>query len=206
MKKLVLLIIVFAAAAFLAYKLLSDKGSQTTSPKEQPLSIGKNSGVFNTAFTLFLNDYFSLKDALVQWDSVAADQAAYALAAKADSLPLKQLKADSVVILTAQSLAASVSSEAKGFLGESGLEPKRRAFNMLSDEIYSLINTVRYDGETIYHMRCPMAFNDSEQAFWLSNTSKIVNPYLGVKHPVFKNKMVGCGEIVDSSVASHSGL
>jgi hypothetical protein len=198
MKKLVLLIIVFAAAGFLAYKLLSDKVPVTATPKDKPLSIGKNSGVFNTAFTIFLNDYFSLKDALVQWDSVKADQAAYALAAKADSLPLNQLKADSNIVLTAQSLAASVSSEAKGFLGETGLEAKRRAFNMLTDEIYNLIRTVRYDGETIYHIRCPMAFHDSEPAFWLSNTSKITNPYLGAKHPVFKNKMEGCGEIEDS--------
>jgi hypothetical protein len=198
MKKFVLLIIVFAAAGFLAYKLLSDKEPKTTMPKDKPLSIGKNSGIFNTAFTLFLNDYFSMKDALVQWDSVKADQAAYALAAKADSLPLKQLKADSNIVLTAQSLAASVSSEAKGFLGESGLEAKRRAFNMLTDEVYNLILTVRYDGETVYHIRCPMAFHDSEQGFWLSNTPKIINPYLGDRHPVYKNKMVGCGEIVDS--------
>jgi hypothetical protein len=69
---------------------------------------------------------------------------------------------------------------------------------MLTDEVYTLVRTVRYDGETIYHIRCPMAFNDSEQAFWLSNTPKIMNPYLGEKHPVYKNKMVGCGEIDDS--------
>jgi hypothetical protein len=198
MKKLALLLVVLAAAVFLAIKLLSDRGPKPVEMKDQALSIGKNSGVFNTAFSLLMNDYYSLKDALVQWDSVKADRAAYTLAAKADSLPLKQMKADSAVILTAQSLAASVSSEARAFTGESGMEARRRAFNMLTDEVYTLVRTVRYDGETIYHIRCPMAFNDSEQAFWLSNTTKIMNPYLGEKHPVFKNKMVGCGEIDDS--------
>jgi hypothetical protein len=198
MKKLALLIIILVAAGFLAYELLKDRGPKPVEMKDQALAVGKNSGVFNTAFALLMNDYYSLKDALVQWDSVKADQAAYLLAAKADSLPLKQMKADSGVILTAQSLAASVSSEARGFSGESGLEAKRRAFNMLTDEIYTLIRAVKYDGETIYHIRCPMAFNDSEQAFWLSNTSRITNPYLGEKHPVYKNKMVGCGEIDDS--------
>jgi hypothetical protein len=198
MKKFVLLILIFAAAGFLAYKLLSDAAPKPVQMKDQALRISKNTPAFNTAFTLFLNDYYSLKDALVQWDSVKADQAAYTLAAKADSLPLKQLKGDSDIVITAQSLAASVSSEAKGFMGESGLEAKRRAFNMLTDEMYNLIRTVRYDGETIYHIRCPMAFKDSIEGFWLSNTSKIMNPYLGDKHPVYKNKMLGCGEIVDS--------
>jgi hypothetical protein len=198
MKKFVLLVVIFAVAAFLAYKLLSDKEPRQVQIKDQPLRFSKNPPVFNTAFTLFLNDYYSLKDALVEWDSVKADQAAWSLAAKADSLPLKQLKGDSDIVLTAQSLAASVSSEVKGFLGESGFEDKRKAFNMLTDEMYALIHAVHYDGEIIYHMRCPMAFQDSVEGFWLSNSSRIVNPYLGDKHPLYKNKMLGCGEIVDS--------
>ena len=69
---------------------------------------------------------------------------------------------------------------------------------MLSGELYDLIRTVRYDRETIYHIRCPMAFGDSAEAYWLSNSSKIVNPYLGKNHPSYKNKMLGCGELVDS--------
>jgi hypothetical protein len=198
MKKFALLIVIFAAAGFLAYKLLSDRGPKTPEKKDQPLKFNKNSTVFNTAFTLFLNEYYSLKDALVHWDSVKADQAAYSLAAMADSLPLKQLKGDSGIVITAQSLAASVSSEAKAFTGETGLEARRRAFNMLTDEVYTFIHAVHYDGEVIYHMRCPMAFQDSVEGFWLSNSPKIVNPYMGDKHPVYKSKMLGCGEIVDS--------
>jgi Protein of unknown function (DUF3347) len=177
---------------------LSDKKTQTEQPRDQALRIGRNSSAFNAAFAGLMSDYFSLKEALVQWDTLRADQSAYALAAKVDSLPLRTLKADSSIVLTAQSLAASISGEAKGFTGETGIEARRRDFNMLTDEMYNLVRTVRYDGETIYHIRCPMAFKDSEEGFWLSNTSAIVNPYLGVKHPVYKNKMVGCGEVIDS--------
>jgi hypothetical protein len=43
-----------------------------------------------------------------------------------------------------------------------------------------------------------MAFKDSEEAYWLTNTNKIINPYLGKNHPKYKDKMVGCGEVVDS--------
>jgi len=198
MKKLVLLVVVFALAGFIAYKLLSKKEVPPPEKKDKPLAIGKNSGTFNTSFAVLMNDYFSLKDALVDWDSIKADQAAYVLSERADSLPIKELKADTSIILTAQSLAASIGSEAKGLMGETGIEQKRQAFNMLTDELYNLVRTVRYDGEVIYHIRCPMAFKDAEEGYWLSNTSRIVNPYLGKYHPTYKSKMLGCGEVVDS--------
>ena len=43
-----------------------------------------------------------------------------------------------------------------------------------------------------------MAFNDNEEAYWLSNTRSIVNPYLGKKHPRYAGGMVTCGSIADS--------
>jgi hypothetical protein len=198
MKKVVLLILILALAGAMAYKLFSGKDTVNTEKKDQALSISKNPDTFNAAFAEVLNDYYALKDALVDWDTVRADQAALLLARKADSLPVQELKADSTIILTARSLAASVGGDAKGFMGESGIEQKRRAFNMLTDELYNLIRTVRYDKGTVYHVRCPMAFNDSEEGFWLTNNPKIVNPYLGTKHPTYKSKMVGCGEVNDS--------
>jgi len=198
MRKWVILIIIFALAGLLAYRLLSKKEDKPVEMKDQALRIGKNSGPFNTAFAALMTDYYTLKDALVEWDTLKADQAAYTLGQKADSLPLKDLKADPSIVLTAQSMAASIGGEAKGFTGETNIEAKRRAFNALTDQLYTLINTVRYDGETIYHIRCPMAFKDSEEGFWLSNTSKVLNPYLGKKHPVYKEKMLGCGEVTDS--------
>lgn len=198
MKKVVLLIIVLLLAGLLAYRLFSGKENKPVEVKDQALKISKNSGVFNTAFAELMSDYFSLKDALVEWDTLKADQAAYMLGQKADSLPMKELKGDSMVVMTAKSMAASIGGEAKGFSGEANIEAKRRAFNALTDQLYALINAVRYDGETIYHMRCPMAFKDSEEGYWLSNTSKIINPYLGKKHPVYQQKMLGCGEITDS--------
>jgi hypothetical protein len=198
MKKFLLLIGVIIIAAFLVYKLWSDKDPKAAPPPDQALHIAKNSGPFNIAFAGLMNDYFSLKDALVNWDTLKADQAAYSIAAKADSLPVNLIKADTAIIETAKSLAASIVGEAKGLTGEEGIEARRRSFNMLTDELYNLVRTVHYDGQTIYHIRCPMAFKDSEEAYWLSPVPAIINPYLGNKHPVYKNKMIGCGEVVDS--------
>ena len=198
MKKWILLIVVLLVAGLVTYKLVFSKEEQKPEIKDKPLIVGKNSGAFNEAFGGLLDQYFALRDALVDWDTVKADKAAYALSQKADSLPVKLLKADTNVVATAASLAASVGGEAKGLVGEGDIAQKRKGFNMLTDELYNLIRTVRYNGETIYHMRCPMAFNDSEEGYWLSNSSTIINPYLGKHHPKYKETMIGCGEVTDS--------
>jgi hypothetical protein len=198
MKKLVLLLILVALAGFVAYKLFWQKKPVVTESKDEPLRISKNTGVFNTAFAEVLNEYYSLKDSLVDWNAPGADRQALALSQRTDSLPFKELRADSMLVLTAKSLALSVKSEAKGLIGETNIEQKRRAFNMLTDEMYNLVRTVHYDGQIIYHIRCPMAFGDSEEGFWLTNTNKIVNPYMGRKHPTYGAKMIGCGELTDS--------
>lgn len=199
MKKLLLLIAVAAIAAFVAWELFSGKTAKPIEePKDQPLSISSNSSVFDHSFSGLMSDYYGIRDALVEWDSAKADIAAKSLQQKADSLPFSELKGDSSIILTAQNLAVSISSEVKGFIGETTIEQKRRSFNMLTDEIYNIIRTVRYSGEMIYYIKCPMAFKDSGEAYWLTNTNKVVNPYLGKNHPTYKGKMLGCGEIVDS--------
>ncbi len=200
MKKLVLLAILVALAGFVAYKLFWEKKPVVTETKDQPLRIAKNTGVFNTAFSGVLGDYYSLKDSLVEWDTAGVDHKALDLARKADSLPFKEMKADSILVVTAKSLALSVANEARGLAEETNIEQKRRAFNMLTDEMYNLVRAVHYDGQIIYHIRCPMAFNDSEEGFWLTNSNRVVNPYLGRRHPKFGAKMAGCGEITANSI------
>ena len=198
MKKMVLLIIVLIIAGLVGWKLLSKKEAPRPGQSDQALKISKNTGTFNTAFAGLLSDYYALKDALVIWDTAKADQAAYALALRADSVPVNQIQGDSDIVNTAKSLIASVGSEAKGIVGEGNIEQKRRGLNMLTGYLYDLIRTVRYDGGIVYHERCPMAFNGDEEGYWLSSSSRIVNPYLGDKHPTYKSKMLGCGEVVDS--------
>lgn len=202
MKKFILLALAFIVAGFFAYKLLSDKPAEPAGPPPQALQVGKMSGPFNTALADLLTQYYVLKDALVDWDTVKADQAAYALAAKADSLPVKSLQADTLVVQTAASMNASISSEAKAFTGETGIENRRRAFNMITDYLYNLVLTVGYSEQKIYHIKCPMAFKETEEGYWLSNTPQVINPYLGNKHPKYKNSMLSCGEVMDSLPAA----
>jgi hypothetical protein len=198
MKKALLLVLILAVASFTLYKMVSRKDSGKEEIKEAPLAIAKNSDAFNLSFSKLMQAYYALKDAFVEWDTVKANQAALQVQQSADSLRIGDLKADTTAIETARSFMASIDGEVKGLIGENSIEQKRRSFNMLTSEIYDLIRTVRYDGAIVYHVKCPMAFGDSAEAYWLSDRSRIINPYLGKLHPTYKDKMLGCGEVVDS--------
>ncbi|MBG9377772.1 DUF3347 domain-containing protein [Panacibacter sp. DH6] len=175
-----------------------DESSQPAPEKQQPLAQGSNSERFNKPFNDMLNSYFELKDALVDWDTTKASSAATQLADLAAKVPVQELKADTTIIETARSFIGSVIAEAQGVAGEQTIGEKRKSFYTLSDNLYNLLRTVKYDQQVIYYDKCPMAFNEDETAYWLANKRDIVNPYLGNKHPKYKTSMLGCGEIEDS--------
>lgn len=190
MKKLVIYL------PFLVLMACGGKDEEAANAELQPaapLAKSQNSDAFNASFEKMLNDYYTLKDGLVKSTSSVApgvDSAAKLLVTSTDSLKLSELKADQAIISTAQSYAQGISAEAKALAGETNLENKRKSFQMISDQMYDLVRTVRYDRQVVYHQFCPMAFND-QGAYWLSRESQIRNPYFG-------NKMLTCGEVRDS--------
>lgn len=199
MRKALLLIGVLLLCLGITYLLLHKSNTaEKPDPRDAPLTIGSNSSAFNRSFSGVLNTYYSLSYAFVSSDTAQLKMAALKLSKAVDSLRFDKLKADTIIIQTAVNLAQSIQGDIQGLNGENTLEQKKREFNMITDELYSLIRTVRYDGSVIYHMRCPMAFADSSEAYWLSADNKIINPYLGKHHPVYQDKMLNCGEVSDS--------
>jgi hypothetical protein len=199
MKKFLIALLVLGVIAVAIYWFYSRSPKDTTENKEPvPLSISDKSDAFKSAFSSLMSSYYAMKDAFVNWDTATANREALAVQMKADSLPYHEMKADSSVVETARGFSMSISGEAKGIIGEKDIEQKRRTFYTLSENLYNLVRTVQYGGEIIYHQRCPMAFNDTEEAFWLSNSNEIVNPYLGKSHPKYKAGMLHCGDISDS--------
>jgi len=195
-----LLLIVITALAVAGYFIFTgnDDEQESDQVKQQPLARGKNSDAFNKPFNEMLNEYFVLTNAFVEWDTAAASKAASVLGDLAAKIPYEQLMADTTIIATAKSFSESVIAEAAGISGETTIEGMRRSFYTLSENLYNLLRTVQYDQQVIYHDKCPMAFNDSEEAYWISNSKKIINPYLGKKHPRYASGMLGCGGIEDS--------
>lgn len=199
MKKFIVALVAIAIIAFAIYWFTAKPKDTTENKEPVPISLNADSDAFQAAFRNLMGTYYSMRDGFVNWDTAAANRAAIAIQAQADSLPYQELKsADSSIIETARAFSQSVSAEAKGIVGEQNIEQKRRSFYTLSENLYNLVRTVQYKGEVIYHQHCPMAFNDSEEAYWLSNTSEIMNPYLGTSHPKYKAGMLHCGDVADS--------
>lgn len=197
MKRLLLLL--FIPCFFYACKD-TEKKSEDKSLVTGPAAASKNSAAFNESFQKLLTTYYALKDALVDVDTVKANAASRQLAVYSDSLKITEIKNDSIgdVKETAKNYAGTINGSALGLIGETEISKKKMEFQMISDAMYDLVRTVKYDQQKIYHLHCPMAINDNNEAYWLSNSSAIVNPYLGRKHPKYKDAMVGCGDITDS--------
>ncbi|WP_207493731.1 DUF3347 domain-containing protein [Aridibaculum aurantiacum] len=158
--------------------------------KDEPLAQSKNSSRFNQTFGDFLNNYYSLKDALVASNPEQATTAANNMVSSANNIAYDEMKADSNIVLTAKDFTNTITGDAQKLATEADLEAKRKTFQSISDNMYTLLRTVRYDNEIVYQQYCPMAFDDAGAA-WLSKTSDIKNPYYG-------KKMLTCGEVRDS--------
>lgn len=187
MKKLAGFVLVAALAA-----CGSNDKAKVANVKQEPLAQSKNSAIFNEQFGKLMADYFNLKDNFITEKDSAIRWYAKAIITDANSLNLKELKADSSVVSTAKSYAKDISKEADEINAEKPmtLEMKRGHFQILSDKLFDLARTVKYDNEKVYQQNCPMAFGETG-ANWLSKSSDIKNPYL-------PKKMLTCGEVKDS--------
>ena len=187
MKKIFIGCVIIGVILIVVDKFFFAKKTAPTAdaPKQEALTISKNSEVFNESFEKLLNGYFSLKDAITDYDTVKANAAAKQLVGFADSLKTSEIKGDTTGAIkkTADDFAGTISGSSKGFVGESDFIKKKREFQLISEGLYNLIRTVKYDKQKLYHQHCPMAFNDEEEAWWISNSNQVVNPYLGNKHP-----------------------
>ncbi|WP_439505598.1 DUF3347 domain-containing protein [Sediminibacterium sp.] len=148
-----------------------------------------NSDQFNSQFKQFLHSYYDLKDAFIKEEMVAINATSDSLAKQINQILIKELKSDSTQ-KAAQVLIESIKAELIGLKGETDIEEKRKAFQMIGEQLLVLIQTVQYDNEIIYTQFCPMAMNDNG-ATWLSNSADIKNPYL-------PKTMLECGEVKDT--------
>jgi len=168
------------------------KEGQADAETTAPLTISGNTDAFNQSFTRLLTAYYSLKDALIEGDTVKVNAAAATVFSNAGSLNINEIKGDSTGMITetAKLFAETINGSAEALMAEKDLEAKRREFNMITDAMWSLTRTVRYEGQKVYYQYCPTAL-DNSGAYWLSDTNEIRNPYTGNQSPA-------CGEVTDS--------
>lgn len=192
MKKVLITILLLGAVGYAGYYFFIKKETKSKQPDPQPLSLNKNSGAFNQSFQQLMTAYYNLKDALVATDSLKANASSKELVVSADSLKINEIMGDSTGMIkeTAKTFMGTISGSARALVREKNMEAKRKEFEMISDALWSLTRTVKYDGEKIYYQYCPMAFSN-KGAYWLSNQSAIRNPYFG-------DEMLECGKVEDS--------
>lgn len=198
MKKIALLVVLALAGVLTWWLLETKKKPKDEIPEQQPVVVSKYSYSFIKAVDTVLNNYYSLSEAFVNWDSAALPQRAKLLENNLDKIPFDELKKDTVIHQTAITYIDGLKSTLSAIAGTGDITAKRRAFHTFSDNLYTLLRVIKYDGAKVYVEECPMAFNDTETAMWLSKTANIRNPYLGLHHPRYKSGMLKCGEVKDS--------
>jgi hypothetical protein len=192
----VFLIIILLAVWFLFFK--TEKTGNITVEK-QATTVQKHSSEFNAKIASMMNAYMEMKNAFVDADSVEVKTKTAQFIASVDSLNLNELhEKDSSLFMTAQQNISDIKANAAPILKENDITEMRHDFSTVSENLYPLLKTIGYEGQKLYWQNCPMAFGDDKPANWLSNTSEILNPYLGKKNPEYKSAMLHCGENMDS--------
>lgn len=197
MKKL-LLLVVLALVGYGAWYFLSVRNRpKDETPRLQPVAVSKHSLAFNNNMKELLNGYYSLSEALVNWDSASISGKSGDLVKTLDGTNFDEMASDTAIHQTAVSYIDMLKGDLSTIQNEGNLEAKRRSFHSFSQNFFDLLRVVRYDASKIYLQECPMAFNDTEPGLWLSATEAIRNPYLGTRHPKYGKGMLVCGENKD---------
>lgn len=140
---------------------------------------------FIAQLTDFLNQYFELKNSLVDSDFERALSAAGEKQLLLSNVDMELLdnEAHSAWMKHQPHLKNKINQleQAKD------IDQQRETFAPLSERLAGIVETFGVDREVVFLTYCPMAFDD-EGAFWISEFEEIKNPYFG-------DQMLACGEI-----------
>jgi len=192
MKKL-LIVIVVAVGAFLIYKNFFKK-NEPAAEEPKPISVSKHSDVFNRSVDDILNGYYQMTEGFVNWDADKVNTTSTGLQKALDSLKVDELKKDSSIYQTILFPWDNAKNNIAAIVSSVDWNGKRRALQDLSDNLRTLLLTVKYDRAVVYWQECPMAFGEGMAGNWLSRKQEVINPYLGNKDPQYGATMLNCGE------------
>lgn len=121
-----------------------------------------------------LNNYISVKNALVSGDSKAASTAITALN--------EAVKSEDDFAQKAELQKATEKLSKAG----NNLEKQRAAFNDVSTVLWKVVKGSDKVTQPVYYQYCPM-----KKAYWLSKEKEIKNPYYG-------SSMLNCGKVAET--------
>jgi len=198
MKRILFIVLIVLVGAYAYFFFAKKKSNNPSADSPSALAVGRNSGAFNNSVQDVLNQYFQMRDALVNWDSTAISSMSDSLAFCTNAIRFSEWKADTLLVRTAKNYASAIAAECAAMQHETNITEQRKSFYTITENLFDLLRAVHYDRATIYHIICPMAFNGNEEAYWLSDKNEIINPYLGNKDPQYRATMLHCGNVEDS--------
>lgn len=196
MKKIlaILGILLLLFVGYIWFFYFRGRKSHDKGPKPKPIAVSKHTPGFNSSADSVLNAYYSMTEAFVNWDTAAVNKNAAELKMTLDNLRVSDLQKDTVIYETSLLFLENAKAETNNILQQTPIDKKREALNNLTDNLRTLFITVKYDQGKIYYQECPMAFNNGQTpGYWLSPAKEVRNPYMGTKHPEYKDKMLECG-------------
>jgi Protein of unknown function (DUF3347) len=174
------------------------KKNDVPTDKLQAITVSKLSETFNQSIQPLMTAYFAMSEAFVNWDTAAITKASSEFKLALDSLKIGEIQKDTLIYESAYGSWDNIKTELTGLMADPTIEKKREDFNMVSQNMYDFLRTIRYDASKLYFQECPMAFDDEKPGNWLSKTVDVRNPYLGTKHPKYKDGMLSCGGAKDT--------
>jgi Protein of unknown function (DUF2911)/Protein of unknown function (DUF3347) len=137
-------------------------------------------------FAPVLSAYYGLKDALVADNAKTASSGANTLKTALSNIDTKDWTATQRNIY--EPLSNKLIADAQIIADNASKIDKQRAqFDSLSDNLFTITQSLKINTETVYRQFCPMA-NDGKGAYWLSKENKVKNPYYG-------KSMLTCGSV-----------
>jgi len=140
---------------------------------------------FTEQLTDFVNQYFKLKNSLVQSNLNLAQSNANKLQSALNKIEMKLLDDEAHNIWMQHYLALKKQIEL--LVKANDIEKQREVLSPLSNQLIETVGIFRLNLETVFVAYCPMAIDD-KGAYWLSEFEEIRNPYYG-------DAMLECGEV-----------
>lgn len=123
-----------------------------------------------------ITDYLNAKNALTKDKADSASVYAKILSTDLQSMSMEKLSADKHEIW--DQYYEALINDAKEIAGNADLKHQRKHFADLSSTFYKMVKAMEMNTIDLYYQYCPMA-----DAHWISEKSKISNPYMVKKMP-----------------------
>lgn len=189
-----ILILLFVGYVWFFY--FSGRKKTHNGPPPVALKVGKHSAGFNQSIENAMTAYYGIAEGMVQWDTATVTRYALELRTALDSIKLDELKADTTGIYESAVFPLdNAKGSLTGLINAPSFDEKKNAFVSVSENLRDLLFVVNYETGKIYWQECPTSLGEDKPAGWLSKTEEPRNPYLGLKHPVYKETQLNCGEM-----------